>query len=115
MDILKPVSYILEHCGIYFAIFLFLKVNIDVAVMVICHLELTKLTGASLGFGKTLLGASFKIFSTSVFARMYDPHAPTLVGDEGERKVLRNRVKLYEIQEHIWKKEEHLYSVMSPA
>ena len=57
MDTFGPVAYVLEHCGIYFSVFLFFKLIIDVVVMIIRHLEITKMTGASLGFGKTLLSA----------------------------------------------------------
>ena len=54
--------------------------------MVIRHLEITKMTGASLGFGKTLLSASYKIFLMSVLTSMYDPREPTLAAVEEERK-----------------------------
>ena len=59
---LGPVAYVLEHCGIYFSVFLFFRLNVDVVVLVISHLEITKMTGASLGFGKILLSASNNIF-----------------------------------------------------
>ena len=55
MDTFGPVAYVLEHCGIYFSVFLFFKLILDVVVMVIRHLDITKMTGASLGFGKRLL------------------------------------------------------------
>ena len=58
MDTSGPVTCVLEHCGIYFSVFLFFKLKIDLVVMVIRHLEITKRTSASLGFGKTLLSAS---------------------------------------------------------
>ena len=58
MDKFGPVAYVLEHCGIYFSVFPIFKIIIDVVVMEIRHLEKTKMTGASLGFGKTLLSAS---------------------------------------------------------
>ena len=56
--------------------------------MVICHLEITKTTGASLGFGKTLLSASYNIFLMSVLTSIYDPGAPTLAAVEEEGKTL---------------------------
>ena len=55
VDTFGPLAYVLEHCGIYFSVFLFFKLIMDVVVMVIRHLEITKMTGAPLGFGKTLL------------------------------------------------------------
>ena len=60
--------------------------------MVIRHLEVTKMTGASLGFGKTLLSASYNIFLTSVFSSMYDPRAPTvaLLEKKGKYATLKN-------------------------
>ena len=78
MDTFGPVAYVLEHCGIYFSVFLFFKLMKDVVVMIIRHLEISKMTGASLGFGKTLLSASYNIFLTSVLTSMYDPRAPPL-------------------------------------
>ena len=67
--------------------------------MVIRHLEITKMTGASLGFGKTLLIASYNIFLMSVLTSMYDPRAPTLVGVHEERKTLCNEEELHDMRE----------------
>ena len=50
MDTFEPVAYVLEHCETYFYLFLFLKLIIDVVVLVTRHLEITRMTGASLGF-----------------------------------------------------------------
>ena len=96
MDAVGPVAYVHEHCGIYFSVFLFFKLIIDVVVIVIRLLEITKMTVASLGFGKTLLNASYNIFLMSVFASMYDPRAPPLAAVEGERKtnVMRKNQKI---------------------
>ena len=58
METLGPVAYNLAHCGIYFSVFLFFKRIIDVVVKELGHLEITKLPGESLRFGKTLLRAS---------------------------------------------------------
>ena len=77
MDTFGPIVYVLEHCGIYFSVFPFLKLIIDLIVMVIRHMEVNKLTGASLGFGKTILSASYNIFMTSVLTSVFDPHAPS--------------------------------------
>ena len=115
MDTFGPVAYFLEHCGIYFSVFLFFKLIIDVVVMVIRHLEISRMTGASLGFGKTLLSASYNIFLTSVLTSMYDPRAPTLAVVEEERKTLYSEDELTDIRNTPKKKEEHIYPVMSPA
>ena len=88
MDTFGPVAYVLEHCGIYFSVFLFFKLIIDVVVMIIRHLEITKMTGSSLGFGKTPLSASYNIFLMSVLTSMYDPRAPTLAAVEEEENAL---------------------------
>ena len=115
MDTFGPVAYVLEHCGIYFAVFLFFKLIIDVVVMVIRHLEISRMTGASLGFGKTLLSASYKIFLTSVLTSMYDPRAPTFAAVEEERKTVYSEEELTDIRNAPKGKEEHIYPVMSPA
>ena len=91
MDTFGPVAYVLEHCGIYFSMFLFVKLIIDVVVMVIRQLEISKLTGASLGFGKTFLSASYNIFLTSVLTSMYDPRAPPLAAVEGEKNFVMRK------------------------
>ena len=88
MDTFGPVAYVLEHCGIYFSVFLFFKLIVDVVVMVIRHLEISKMTGASLGFGENLPSASYIIFLISVLTSIYDPRAPTLAAVEEERKTL---------------------------
>ena len=115
MDTFGPVAYVLEQCGRYFSVFLFFKLIIDVVVMVIRHLEITKMTGASLGFSKTLLSASFNIFLMTVLTSMYDPRAPTLAVVEEERKTLCKEEESFDMKEDTKKKEEHIYPVMSPA
>ena len=82
MDTFGPIAYVLEKCGSYFSVFLFLKLIIDLIVKVIRHMEINKLTGASLGFGKTLLSASYNIFMTSVLTSVFDSHAPSLAAIE---------------------------------
>ena len=99
MDTFGPVAYVLEHCGIYFSVFLFFKLILDVLVIAIRHLEITKMTGASLGFGKTILSASYNIFLMSVLTSMYDPRAPTLAAAEKERKTLFNDGELHDMRE----------------
>ena len=115
MDTFGPVAYVLEHCGFYFSVFLFFKLIIDVVVMVIGHLEISRMTGTSLGFGKTLLSASYNIFLTSVLTSMYDPRAATLAAVEEERKTLYYEEDLQNMRNDTKKKDEHVYPVMSPA
>ena len=113
MDTFGPVAFVLEHCGIYFSVFLIFKL-IDVVVMLIRQLEITKKTGASLGFVKTLLSASYNICLMSVPTSMYDPRALTLAALEEERKTLCNEEELHAKREDNKKKEAHVYPVMSP-
>ena len=56
--------------------------------MVIRHIEKTKITGASLGFDKTLLGASYNTFVMLVLNSVYGPRAPTIATVEEERNIL---------------------------
>ena len=114
MDTFGPVAYSLEHCGIYFCVSLVFKRNIVVVVIVLRHLEITKRTSASLGFGKTLLSASYNNFLMSFLTSMFDP-LPTLAAAEEERKTLCNQEKLNNMREDANKKEEHPYAVVNPA
>ena len=115
MNTFGPVAYVLEHCGIYFPEFLFFKLIIDIVVMVIHHSEISRMTGASLGFGKTLLSASYNIFLMSALTFMYDPRAPTLAAVEEERKTLCNEEELQDMRDTPKEKEARIYPVMSPA
>ena len=110
MDTFGPVAYFLEHCGIYFSVFLFLKLIIDVVVMVIRHLEITKKTCASVGFVETLLSASYNNFLMSVLTSMYVLRAPTLPAVEEERKTLCNEEELHDMREDNKKGRAHLSS-----
>ena len=62
LDTFGPVVYVLELCGIYFSVFLFIKLIIDMVVMIVRYMEIDKLTGSTRGFGNTLLSASYNIF-----------------------------------------------------
>ena len=117
MDTFGPIDYVLEQCGIYFSVFLFLKLIIDLIVMVIRHMEINKLTGASLGFRKTLLSASYNIFMTSVLTSVFDPHAPSLVAIEQNKINPKLGVELKEMrtEKDPNKKDEHLYPIMNPT
>ena len=115
MDTFGPVAYVLEHCGIYFSVFLLVKIVIDVVLMVIRHLEISKMTGASLSFGKTFLSASYNIFLTSVLTSMYDPRAPPFAAVDEKRKTLYHEEELPDVSNYTKKKEEHFHPVISPA
>ena len=113
LDTFGPVVYVLEHCGIYFAVFLFIKLIIDMVVMIVRYMELDKLTGSTLGFGKTLLSASYNIFLTSVLSSMYSPRAPALTAVEHMDVSPCVKKDMHEVKEDAKKKEEHLYPAMS--
>ena len=104
MDTFGPVANVPEHCGIYFPVFLFFKLIIDVVVMAIGHLEITKMTWASLWFGRTLLSAFYNIFLISVSTPMFDPLGPTIAAVEEERKTLCNAEELNDMREDVKKK-----------
>ena len=78
-------------------------------------MEINRITGASLGFGMTLLSASYNIFLTSVMTSMYNPQASGLSSDEPEKVDPKVNVELYEMRGDAKKKEEHNYPVVNPA
>ena len=71
-------------------------------------MEINRMTGASLGFGESLLSASYNIFLTSVMTSMYNPQASGLTSDVPQKVDPRVNIGLHEMQEDAWKKEEHL-------
>ena len=112
-DTFGPVVYVLEHCGIYFSVFLFIMLIIDMVVMIVRYMEIDKLTGSTLGFGKTLLSASYIIFLTSVLTSMYSPRAPALTAVEHMDASPCVENDTHEVKEDAKKKDEHLYPAMS--
>ena len=77
-DTFGSVAYVLEFCGIYFSCFLFIELIVDLIVMILRQKEINRLTGASLGFGKTRLSASYNLFLTSILTSVFNPEAPLL-------------------------------------
>ena len=112
LDTFGPVVYVLEHCGIYFSVFLLVKLVIDVVVMIVRYMEIDKVTGSTLGFGKTFLNASHTIFLTSVLTSMYNPRAPALTTVEHMEVGPCVENDLHEVKEDAKKEEEHLYPDM---
>ena len=55
-----------EECGIWFAIFLPLKVIMDITVIVIRTLKLHRMAGKYVSFGKVLLSATYNFFMVSI-------------------------------------------------
>ena len=115
MDTFGPVAYVHDNCGIFFSVFLLFRRITDVVVRVKRHLKITKMTGASLVFCKTLLSASYNIFVMSVLTSTFDPRVPTLAAVEEERKTLGNEEELNDMREYSREKEDYIYTVMSLA
>ena len=113
LDTFGPVVYVLEHCGVFFSVFFLIKFIIDMVVMIKRYMEIDKLTGSTLGFGKTLLSASYNIFLASVLTSMYNPRAPALSAVEHMDVSPCVENDMHEVKEHAKKKEEHFYPAMS--
>ena len=76
VQIFGTVGYWLERCGVWFAIFLFIKLIIDIIVTVMRTLEIHRITGWSVSFGKTLLSATYNFFMVSILNSVYSPAKP---------------------------------------
>ena len=113
LDTFGPVVSALEHCGIYFSVCSFIKLIIDMVTMIVRYMEKDKFTGSTLGFGKTLLSASYNIFLTGVLTSMYNPCAPALTAVEHMDVSPCVENDMHEVKEVAKKKEEHLYPAMS--
>ena len=107
MDTFGPVGCILEHCGIYFSVFVFLKLLLELIVMLVRYMEINRTTGASLGFGKTLLTASDNFFMASAMTSMYIPQATGQASDAPKKVDPKVNTELYKTREDAKKKEEH--------
>ena len=70
------VCYWLEKWGIWFAIFLFIKLIIGIIVTVMRTLEIQWITGRSVSFGKVLLSATYNVFIVSIFSSVHSPAKP---------------------------------------
>ena len=112
MDPFGSVAYVLEICGIYFSCFLFIKLIVDMLVMILRHMEVNRLTGASLGFGKTVLSASYNLFLTSILTSVFNPQAPLLQALEPEPTLTRIGDETSDPADENKKKEEHLYPIV---
>ena len=76
MDSFGSIAYVLEICGIFFSLLFLSNLSCDPIAMVLRHMEIHRLTGASLGFGKTLLSVSFNLFLTSILTFQTTNHFP---------------------------------------
>ena len=60
------ITYYLEKLGVYLAIFLFIKLLIDVIIVVVKAFQVHKLRGKTVGFSKVLFTAAYDLFFLSV-------------------------------------------------
>ena len=82
-------------------------------VMIVRYMEKDKLTGSTLGYDKTLLSASYNVFSTTVLTFLYSPRAPALSAVEHMDVSPCVENDMHEVKEDAQEKEEHLYPAMS--
>ena len=112
LDTFRSVAYNLEFCGIYFSCFLFIKLIVDLIVLILRHREINRLTGASLGFGKTPVSASYNLFLTSILTSVFNPQAPLLQALELEPMPTRIEDEVRDPAKENKKKKEHLYPIV---
>ena len=112
MDTFGSVAYVLEIYGMYFSCLLFVKLIADLIVMILRHMEIYRLTGASLAFGRTLLSASCNLFLTSILTSVFNPQAPLLQALEPEPTPTRIEDETRDLADENKKKEEHLYPLV---
>ena len=112
MDTFGSVAYVSEFCGINFSCSLFIKLIVELIVMILRHMEINRLTGASLGLGKTLLSASYNLFLTSILTSVFNPQAPLLQALESEPTLTRIKDETRDPADENKKKEEHLFPIV---
>ena len=112
MEAFGSIADALEFCGTYFSCFLFIKLLVYLIVMVLRHMEINRLTGASLGFGKTLLSISYNLFLTSFLTSVFNPQAPLLRALEPKPRPTRAEDETRDPVDEIRKKEGHLYPMV---
>ena len=112
MDTFGSFAYVLEFCGINFSCFLFIKLIVDLIVIILRHIEISRLTGASLGFGKKLLSASYNLFLTSILTSVFNPQAVHLQALELEPTPKRTENKTRDPADESKKKEELLCPIV---
>ena len=68
------IGYYIERAGILFACFMLIKFLIDVVIFILRAFEIQKLSKNTIGFWKTLLGASYNLFLLSIVTSIYQTH-----------------------------------------
>ena len=67
----EEIGYYIERAGILFACFMLIKFFIDVIIFILRAFEIQKLLKNTIGFWKTLLGASYNLFLLSIVTSNY--------------------------------------------
>ena len=80
--------------------------------MVLRHMKVHRLTGASLGFCKTLRSSSYNLFLTSILTSVFNPQAPLLQALEPEPTPARPEDETRDPRNEDKKKEEHIYPIV---
>ena len=75
-------------------------------------MEINRLIGASLGFGKAHLSASHKIFITSALTSVFNPQAPLLQALETEPTLARIKNETRDPVDENRRNEEHIYPIV---
>ena len=75
-------------------------------------MEVNRLTGASLGFGKTLLSASYNLFLTSFLTSVFNPQAPLLQALEPDPTSTRRESETRDAKDENMEKKEHLCPIV---
>ena len=101
------LGYIIQCLGNFFACFLLVKFVIDVVVIVLRGLEIRKSSGATFGFVRTMLGATFQLFVLSLQTPLYEN-----VENEGFQMVLRRTLQAIELQLHQCTKKIRLFCIL---
>ena len=70
------VGYWPEKCGIWFAILLFIRLIIGIVLTAMRTLEIHRINGRSVSFGKVLLSATYNLFMVSILNSVCSPAKP---------------------------------------
>ena len=90
-EIFGKLGYIIQGLGNFFACFLLVKFVIDVVVIVLRGLEIRKVSGATFGFVRTMLGATFHLFVFSRQTPMYKNEENKRISNGSPQNLAGNR------------------------
>ena len=76
VEIFGAIGYSLGKSGIWFAILPFIKLIIDIVVVVMRTLEIHQIPGKSVNLGKVLLSATYNLLMISILNSVYSPAKP---------------------------------------